>query len=139
MPTSWETVMLGPMTAKYNHSHHLFGQVSGTTYFWLPSKSQWLVFICRLAKTFFAVRNKFNSLFSKKFELLIRHVCQLVNDLCYLLFVPEFPSLQQRFRYAVAAFGLFNVCAEHFSSLVNGCYLHYLTTHMMKRFDPNNN
>ena len=42
------------------------------------------------------------------------------------------------FAHTVAAFGLFNVCAEHFPLLVTG-YLHYLTTHMMKRFDPNNN
>ena len=32
----------------------------------LMSKSMACFFICRLAKTFFAVRNKFNSLFSKK-------------------------------------------------------------------------
>ena len=47
-------------------------------------------------------------------------------------------DLWRSYRIWTTATWLFNVCAEHFPLLVTG-YLHYLTTHMMKRFDPNNN
>ena len=72
----------------------------------------------------------------KPYQDLIRQICQLANDLSYLLFVPSNPTINQRYRYLISSFVLFDTLSRHsaFSKLLNSCYLHYLCSHMAKRY-----